>query len=275
MGWAADSILVRKGARDSHVFSAAFLSYIVTTVSLWTYIAVSLPFHLLWTRASLYFMLSGCLQPLLARLLHYVGITRLGVSVAAPLRSSSPLFAVFLAVLFLSERPSPFIFGGATLTVTGVWVILWRPGQKRHWKAMDVLFPFGAALTAAVSQVLRRTGLLLLPNPFVGAAITTSTSLLLFLISVLVTGKTALIVPRRASLPFFGSSAFVSALSQFLAFLALSRGEVSIVAPLINTTPFFAVLFSAMFLRDVERVTGRLYLGAILLVGGVALITAG
>lgn len=173
MDWVADSILVRKGAQSYHVFGAAFLSFLVTTVCLWTYIAMSLPFHLLWTSASLYFVLSGCLQPLLARLFHYTGITRLGVSRAGPLRSISPLLAVFLAVMFLSERPTSLIYGGGTLTVVGVWLILWEPEEKREWKLFDVVFPFGAALTAVISQVLRRTGLFLLPNPFFGAAITT------------------------------------------------------------------------------------------------------
>jgi len=275
MGWAADAILVRKGARTSHVFSAAFLSFLLTTVCLWAYISVSLPLHLLRTPASLYFVLSGCLQPLLARLLHYAGITRLGVSRAGPLRGVSPLLAVFLAVLFLNEHPNSYVYGGGILTVMGVSLILLGPGEKREWKLFDLVFPLGAALTAAISQVLRRTGLLLLPNPFVGAAVTTSTSLTLFLISLLLTGKIRMVVPHRSSLPYFGTSAFVSAASQFLAFLALSGGEVSVVAPLINTTPFFAVLFSAVFLRDLERVTLRLFFGAVVLVLGVVLIAIG
>ena len=34
MGWATDSILVRKGARTSNVFAAAFLSFMVTAIVL-------------------------------------------------------------------------------------------------------------------------------------------------------------------------------------------------------------------------------------------------
>jgi uncharacterized membrane protein len=44
--------------------------------------------------------------------------------------------------------------------------------------------------------------------------------------------------------------------------------------PLFNTTPLFAVLFSAVFLRDVEKVTFRVVLGAILMVAGVVIIAA-
>lgn len=78
---------------------------------------------------------------------------------------------------------------------------------------------------------------------------------------------------RRDSVPFFGSAAFVSALAQVLNFVALSRGEVSVLVPLFNTTPLFTVLFSSLFLREVETVTTKIVLGAILMVAGVVIIT--
>lgn len=273
MGWAADSILVRRGARFSNVFGAAFLSYLVTSVCLWSAVALSFSFEQLRSQAIVYFMLSGLLQPLLARVLHYVGITRLGVSRSGPLRGISPLFAVILAVLFLNERPGSFVYGGTILTVAGVWLILSRRGEGGAGKTFDLIFPLGAAFVAAVSQNLRRTGLLILPSPLIGAAVTTSTSLIVFFVSLLAMGKIHLVQPQKASMPFFGSAAFISAGAQFLVFISLSQGEVSVMVPLLNMTPFFSVLFSAFFLRDLERVTSKIVIGAILLVAGVALIT--
>lgn len=273
MGWAADSILVRRGARFSNIFGAAFLSYLVTAVCLWSAIALFSSFQQLQSPAVVYFMLSGLLQPLLARILHYLGITRLGVSRSGPLRGTSPFFALFLAVLFLNERPNSFVYGGTILIVIGVWFILSRQGEGGEWRVFDLVFPLGAAFIAAVSQNLRKMGLLMLPNPLIGAAVTTSTSLIVFFISLLLMGKIRLIRPQRVSMPFFGSAAFISAGAQFLVFVSLSQGEVSVIVPLLNMTPLFSVIFSAFFLRDLEKVTSKTVIGVILLVAGVALIT--
>ncbi len=272
IGWAADSILVRKGAQSSNIFVAAFLSYLVTTLSLWIVISLFYPLHLLWTPATIYFVLSGFLQPLLARILYYTGITRLGVSRAGPLRGTGPLFAVLVAVIFLNERPNSFVYGGSILTVAGAWLILSRMHEEGDWRLFDVVFPLGAALVAAVSQSLRKAGLLILGNPYVGATITNSTSLILFLISLLVLGKIRLIRPNRASLPFFGSAAFIAAAAQILVFVALSRGDVSVMVPLFNTTPLFSVLLITLFLRDLERVTLRVVIGSVIMVAGVVFI---
>ncbi len=43
--------------------------------------------------------------------------------------------------------------------------------------------------------------------------------------------------------------------------------------PLLNTNPLFSLLFSAIFLRDLERVTVSIVLGALSLLSGALLIT--
>ena len=65
----------------------------------------------------------------------------------------------------------------------------------------------------------------------------------------------------------------VSATAQLLGYIALSKGDVSVVVPLINTNPLFIVLFSAVFLRDLETINARVAAGAVLIVSGIALIT--
>lgn len=55
--------------------------------------------------------------------------------------------------------------------------------------------------------------------------------------------------------------------------MALSLGDVSVVVPLVNTNPLFIVILSALFLKDLEKVTGLVVTGALLIVGGVGLIT--
>lgn len=274
MGWAGDAILVRMGARTSNIYGAAFLSYCVSAICLWSYLFLYFPLNLLWSPATVYFVLSGCLQPLMARVLYYIGMTRLGVSRAGPLRGTSPLFALTIAVLFLHERPTLLILGGTSLIVASVWLVSARVKGEKEWKLFDIVFPLGAALVAAVSQNLRRGGLLIFPDPYVGAAVSTTTSLVIFVVILLAAGRIRLLVSQRQSFPFFGSAALVSAGAQVLNFMALSMGEVSVMVPLLDTTPLFTVLFSAIFLRDLEKVTPRIVLGALLMVSGVIIISS-
>jgi DME family drug/metabolite transporter len=62
--------------------------------------------------------------------------------------------------------------------------------------------------------------------------------------------------------------------AQIANFIALSRADVSVIIPLLNTTPLFTVLFSSIFLRGMETITPRILLGAALMVAGVVVITS-
>jgi uncharacterized membrane protein len=53
----------------------------------------------------------------------------------------------------------------------------------------------------------------------------------------------------------------------------MSLGEVSVVAPLAGTAPLFVLPFTSVFLKGVETLTGRLVMGAMLIVLGVVLLT--
>jgi drug/metabolite transporter (DMT)-like permease len=56
-------------------------------------------------------------------------------------------------------------------------------------------------------------------------------------------------------------------------FAALATGPVIIVAPVVGTSPLFTTLFAAVVLRDVEQVTRRTVVSAVLTVMGVAAVS--
>ena len=276
MGWAVDSIMVRRGARTSSVLSAAYLSYLVTTILTWSYVVLNFPLSIVRSRAAFYFMASGTLQPLLTRIFLYIGIERLGVARAMPLRGTGPIFSVAIAVLVLQERPSVMVYLGGLFVVAGGWMVLYRRGHqaKGDWRLLDALYPLAAGLLAGFSQNFRRAGLLILPNPFVAGAVTTGTSLTIFTLYLWIKGQFSVVKPSRESVPYFVPTAFVSAVSQLLVFVSLNLGEVSVMIPLLNTTPLFSLLFSVIFLRDLEKVTPNVVMGALSLLGGAILITS-
>ena len=274
VAWGSEAILVRRGSRYASVALAALMGFVLSTVVLWGVIWLLFPLSLLYTDATWYFIISGLIQPAIVRFLHYTGIVRLGASRAGPVRSVTPLFAIALAFTFLGERPEAGVYFGSLLSVVGVWLTSSRREGESEWKAIHLTYPLGAAFLTAISQNFRKSGLLIMPNPFVATAVTITTSLAVFSLSLVATGQLRpTFQGDRKCLPFYGAAAVVSATAQLLGYIALSQGDVSVVVPLINTNPLFIVLFSALFLRDLETINARVAAGAVLIVTGIALIT--
>ena len=80
--------------------------------------------------------------------------------------------------------------------------------------------------------------------------------------------------PRQARM-FIALAGVFSSLGVLFLFLALDRAPVVVVAPVAATNPLLAIVFSIFFLRTLERVTLRIVIGALLVVGGVALVVLG
>jgi drug/metabolite transporter, DME family len=78
---------------------------------------------------------------------------------------------------------------------------------------------------------------------------------------------------RGRGLGYFVGAGIAENLSVFLVLVALGLGEVSVVAPLAGTAPLFVLPFTSLFLKGVERLSGRIVCGAILIVLGVILLT--
>ena len=274
MGWASDSVLVRLGLRRSNIFAAMLMSFAVSTACMWSYLIATTSLEFLSSPAMIYFVISGCVQPLLARALFYEGITRIGVARAGPLRGTEPLFATIIGVSFLHEEPGALVYMGTILIMTSLWLISGQHDGAAKWRLLDTAFPISAALVSAISQSLRKQGLKILADPFVAVAVVTTVSLILFLIFVLITGRAKSLSMERQGFSFFLAAALLATAAQVLNFVALGRGELSVIIPLLNTTPLFTVLLSVLFLRKVETVNRRIVFGALLMFAGIVTITS-
>ena len=156
MGWASDSVLVRLGLRQSNIFAAMLMSFAVSIACMWSYLFATTSFEFLSSPAMIYFVVSGCMQPLLARALFYEGITRIGVARAGPLRGTEPLFATIIGVIFLHEQPVVLVYLGTILIMGGLWLISGQHQGEAKWRLIDTAFPISAALISAISQSLRK-----------------------------------------------------------------------------------------------------------------------
>jgi DME family drug/metabolite transporter len=273
MGWAGDSVLVRFGLRKSNIFAAMLVSYTVSITCMWSYLIATTSLEFLKSPAMIYYLISGCMQPLFARALFYEGITRIGVARAGPLRGSEPLFATAIAIMFFDERPGFLVFLGTILIVGSLWLLSGKQQGETNWRLIDAIFPVSAALVSAVSQSLRKQALKIIPDPFVAVAMVTTVSLILLFGFLVVTRRIPQLRMQGHGFIFFACAALVAVSAQVANFVALGRGQLSVIIPLLNTSPLFTVLFSAVFLRNIERVNLRIILGAATMVSGVLLIT--
>ena len=133
-------------------------------------------------------------------------------------------------------------------------------------------FALCAAMAYGSSQVLTREGIGSLAPPLVGSLIALFWGTLGFAaLSARNLGERGDHFGRGAL--FFVTGGILSAMGVLLMFLALGRGTVVVVSPVLATNPLFTLLFAAMFLRGVERITPRIVLGALLVVAGVAVLS--
>ena len=78
---------------------------------------------------------------------------------------------------------------------------------------------------------------------------------------------------NKQCLLFYLPAGVAVSLGMVAIYYALDLGKVTVVIPISSTGPFFALTLSALFLRDVERVTLKIVIGASLIIAGVLLIT--
>ena len=116
---------------------------------------------------------------------------------------------------------------------------------------------------------LTKAGLALWASPYAAGLIGYTVSAVVVLTAARMSGlrKPA---DRRAT-PWFVATGLLNGGSVFLMYVALNRGQVSMVSPIVATYPLFTLALSMLLLRQ-DRVTPRVAAGAVLTVAGVAVL---
>ena len=277
--FACHAVFVKVGLKDSDPMSAALISSSINVIFLWTLTILFVPLQVFMHKGIIYLIIAGLLAPCLARVFMYTGIEKVGVSIAAPLRSTFPFFAVTPAILFLGERFTAFVGIAIVSTVLGVVLVSSSPSDnvraptQIRWEKKDLLFPFAAALFYGVSDFFREIGMITVTSPVGGATILTTISLSFFaIIFALMRKKRSMTMGSRNAL-FFSLGGIFGSLGQISLLSALKKGDLIIVSPLVSTTPLFVLLLTYIFFKKSERITFRVVLGAIVIVAAVIILT--
>ena len=224
-----------------------------------------------WGDHYLWLALAGTFGPGLFTIFFMLGIRKIGVARAAPIKGSAPLFAAILAVIILGEKPEWYHLGGVVLVVAGIALV--SSGRTEGgWQRIDALWPIAAAICGAMGAVFWRKGLAGFPDPVAGAFVGLLAAFAITFLYAFAFMRAR--IPdgiRKAWKPFL-LVGIVAAIGQVCLANAFQRGEVFRMVPLIQTSPLITVGLALLFLRRVEFITWRVPAGALLTVGGAILI---
>ena len=227
-----------------------------------------------WPAAAI-FAAVGLLYPATGTLLTFAANQRLGPVITGTFGNLAPIFAVTIAFLFLGEPLRPGQIAGLALIIVGV-MVLSRPhdGRPAHWRSWFLLLPLAASAIRGLVQPTIKYGLALWPSPIAATLIgyLVSTAIVLA-VARRRTGRWLAEGPVPAKLAFAGVGVS-NGLAVLLLYLALARGPVTLVSPLVATFPLATVALSALIYGRIDG-GWRLIGGVALTVAGVGLLIAG
>lgn len=225
------------------------------------------------------FALAGITGTMVARVFAYTSIKRIGSSRTEPIKSSQPLHATIIAVVVLNETVSATRVFGIILIVVGVGIVSWEVARKSVDRRVDanayeLLIPLTAALFYGIEPIFAKIGFAEGTPVAVGLAIKTIAALVGYLAFMVARGS----VPNPLS---FGArrrrwyllAGVFNTTFLVLYYLALEIAPVSVVVPIITTSPVAVVVLSRLFLPRLERITWRTGAGALVVVVGGVLTT--
>jgi drug/metabolite transporter (DMT)-like permease len=294
LAFAVADIFIIKGLQ----FTAVMMTSLVTVAVQWLiFTAVLLAagmFSGLTASGVMWFGFAGFLSPVLFVGFYFLGFKRVGVARSASIKGSSPIFTAICAFVVLSERLDPFQYVGIALAVVGVFIILSEglagPSHEAGLlespphgepagvsaslrRKVDYLFPLMAGAVTGVGAVLVKIALTKMPVPLLGAWVGVTVAMLLLPLLAFLFPPEDRFGIQAAGLPWLALGGAATALAIYFLVTAIHLGQVSIVTTLNQTSPLFVMLFSAIFLRRLERLTRRAVWGGLLTVSGGVLVT--
>ena len=219
------------------------------------------------------FVLVGMLVPGLSQVLVSHALQAAGASRAGILFGMAPLFSALIAIVAFGEPLRWPLALGTLLVVSGGVALAWegeRPADYRAFGAVlavsvAVMFGLRDNVSRAVIEDVSTDALAQATGVMLGATIVLVPNLL---------RQTSALARFRVAFPAFVASALVTALAQATLFAALDRARVTVTAPLTGTGVLWTVVLAAIFLGRSEMVGRRLYVVAVLVVAGGALVAA-
>jgi drug/metabolite transporter (DMT)-like permease len=266
-------VLANVGLRTLHPARGALVSIPSTTLAYWLLAPLLLHGDGGNATAFAIFAVVGVVFPAVVTLLNFTSNRITGPTIAGTVSSTTPLFAVLVAVLILGEPLTAPAAAGTAAIVLGVVVFTARgESGSRAWAAWAILLPLAGAAIRGGAQAAVKGGLALWPDPYAAVLIGYTVSCAtIFAASRTLVPRTAAPFNRRGVLWFMSVGACNGA-GILAMYAALVRSPVSVVSPLVAAYPLFTLALSALFLRE-EKFGPRVLTGVALTVAGVVVLS--
>ncbi len=276
--FAAHYVAVKFGMKTSNPMTATLISSSANVLFLWVSTVLFFPFDFFFNKGMIYLAVAGLLAPSLARIFMYTGIERVGVSITSPIKETGQFFAAFIAIIFLDEHLTVFIGLATIMTVIGVSLLSRSSSNSKfpnqlQWRKKDLVYPFGAAILYGGSRIFRKLGMITVTSPWGGATVMATISLIFFLVIFAMTQRKLKPQIDKKGFYFLLLGGVLAGFGQVTALSAFRLGDILIVGPLVSSTPLFSLLLNYMFLKQIERITLNIFLGVVLIVAAVFILS--
>lgn len=262
------------GLRHMQALAGARVSIPSAALLFWLLSAFFMDWHGWHAQAVVLFAVVGLFYPAVVALLTFVGNRRLGPTVSGTIGSTTPLFAVLGAALFLGEAPGVQESLATVIVVLGTMALSRPTGGAIPAAARSALWlPWSAALLRALAQVLSKAGLVLWASSFAAVLVGyTVSAILVWTAGSLISRGVAPAFNRRG-VAWFALTGVLNGTAVLAMYQALTTGPVQVVAPVVATYPLFTLALSAMLLQN-EQLNARKIGGVVLTVAGIVLLLA-
>ena len=142
----------------------------------------------------------------------------------------------------------------------------------RNPTLLGSILALGAAISYGSSQYLQKVIVTSYAPPLIGATFALFFGMVILATAVHRHIPTDLKSPRK-SLVLMALAGLSSSTGVLFSYLAVSRADLVIVAPVSGVTPLVSLVLTHIFLQRLEKLTWRMVLGALMITGGVMLIT--
>jgi len=265
-------VFVRRGLVNSNALTGSLISLGTSAAIFWLLALAWVPLSTLRAPGVGYFIAAGVFAPAIGQTLGYVGMEKIGVARSAPIVNTSPIFSSIFAVSILGEVWTRQNMLGTCLVILGIIVLSSSKAAAGEWRKKDIIYPLLGAVAFGVSTTLRKSGLMKVPLPLLAAAITVGTAFVVLLIIIQVRGGRRALKFHRQSNGWLFGAALINTGAILSFFSALNLGKVVRVEPLVACNPLLTILWAAIFLRQIERLSPRIIFGALVTVAGTILV---
>jgi drug/metabolite transporter (DMT)-like permease len=268
-------VIAQLGLRHQSPLAGAATSVPTTALLLWALAPAFLDLKGFDAGALGIFAGIGLLFPIAVTVLSFQSNRHMGPNLAGALGNVTPLFAVLFAILLLGEPLTLLRAAGVAVLLAGVALLSLRGRlERRTWPGWALALPLTSALIRGTAQSLVKLGLARWPSAYAASLVTYSVSAVVILTVVLFKGRRRLGAVTMRGSALFGLVGAANGGSVLLLYVALARGPVVLVAPLVAIYPLFTLGLSAALLRG-TRFGARLLLGVVATVIGVVLVLLG